>query len=260
MTKTMSRFHHRPRARGAVAGVAMGMAALVTAVVPVSAQQWSWPERAEDLQELPADFPPERLSAVMRGFTSALGVRCSYCHMGEEGAPLSSYDFVSDANPNKGRARAMLRLLGAVNEHLDEIEPSGTPVNMWCHTCHQGKPRPQTLAEALDERRVDESGEAALAHFRQLRERYYGAGAYDFTVGNVATVAATFLQEGDTVTATRMLEMNAEDYPESATAHEALGDVLLAAGDRTGARIAYERALELEPENARIERKLAGVG
>ena len=36
----------------------------------VAGQQWSWPERAENLQNLPADFPPQRLSAVMRGFTN----------------------------------------------------------------------------------------------------------------------------------------------------------------------------------------------
>ncbi|MDX1495547.1 MAG: c-type cytochrome, partial [Longimicrobiales bacterium] len=129
--------------------------------VDLHAQQWSWPERAENLQELPSDFPPERLGAVMRGFSSALGVRCSYCHVGEEGQPLSTYDFASDANPNKDRARAMYRLLGAVNDHLDEIEPSGPPVNMWCHTCHAGRPKPQTLAEALDETYGVEGGEAA---------------------------------------------------------------------------------------------------
>ena len=241
---------------------AVWMIALVLTAVPGSGhgQQWSWPDEAQDLRELPADFPPERLSAVMRGFTSALGVRCSYCHVGEEGASLATYDFVSDANPNKDRARAMLRLLGSVNEHLAEIEPSGARVNMWCHTCHQGKPRPQTLAEALDERREADGGDEALAHFRELRERYYGAGAYDFTARNVAAVATAFLQEGDTVTATRMLEMNVLDYPASATAHEALGDGLLASGEREGARAAYERALELLPGNARIERKLAGIG
>ena len=33
---------------------------------------------------------------VMPGFTRALGVRCSYCHVGEEGESLSTYDFASD--------------------------------------------------------------------------------------------------------------------------------------------------------------------
>ena len=61
----------------------------------------------------------------MRGFSRALGVRCQYCHVGEEGQPLSEFDFASDDNPNKDRAREMLRMLGTVNDHLDKIERSG---------------------------------------------------------------------------------------------------------------------------------------
>ena len=45
----------------------------------------------------------ERLRPVMMGFTRALGVRCNHCHVGEDGQPLSTFDFVSDENPNKVR-------------------------------------------------------------------------------------------------------------------------------------------------------------
>ena len=90
---------------------------IITFSFPVQAQQWSWPEKPQNLQVLPSDWPGSRLSAPMRGFTRALGVRCSYCHDGEEGQPLSAYDFASDANPNKDRAREMLRMLGSINGH-----------------------------------------------------------------------------------------------------------------------------------------------
>ena len=111
---------------------------------------WTWPERAQNLQELPAEFPGRRLAAVMNGFSSALGVDCSYCHVGDPDQPRSQYDFASDDNPRKVTARRMLQLLGVVNRELREIEPSGDQrVNMWCHTCHAGKPKPMTLAEAL---------------------------------------------------------------------------------------------------------------
>jgi hypothetical protein len=74
---------------------------------PVVAGQetWKWPEHPKNLKVLPPDTGPEKLSAIMRGFTRSLGIRCQYCHVGEEGKPLSSFDFVSDANPNKDRAR-----------------------------------------------------------------------------------------------------------------------------------------------------------
>ena len=53
------------------------------------------------------------------------------CHKGEEGKPLSTYDFASDDNPNKNRAREMYRMLGDISDHLKKIEPSGDKrVNM----------------------------------------------------------------------------------------------------------------------------------
>lgn len=224
----------------------------------VAGQQWSWPERSENLQNLPADFPAQRLSAVMRGFTNALGVRCSHCHVGEEGQPLSAYDFASDDNPNKVTARAMLDLLGSVNDHLGELEPSGEEVNMWCHTCHNGKARPQTLAEAITERSRMESGQAAVAYFLELRDRFYGGNQYDFRPNAVAQLGSTFFEAGDTTTASRFLHLNTEHYPESSAAWEALGDLRSAESDPDGARTAWERALELSPENPRIQAKLAG--
>lgn len=120
--------------------------------LPSRAQDQWWPEKPKNLQVLNKDWPGSRLSPVMRGFTRALGVRCSYCHTGEEGKSLNTYDFASDENPNKNRAREMLRMLGSVNDHLNKIEPSGDKrVNMWCHTCHRGCPRPMTLEEELGE-------------------------------------------------------------------------------------------------------------
>lgn len=229
--------------------------ALVLAGRPgaLGAQEWTWPARAENLTELPADFPPERLSAVMRGFTQALGVRCSHCHVGEEGRPLSTYDFVSDANPNKERARAMYRMLGVVNDHLSEIEPSGDPVNMWCHTCHNGKARPQTLGEAIGERNAVSGATSAFELFLALRERYYGAAAYDFTAPAIDRVASEFSEAGDTAIAHRLVSHNAQTYPSHGPAQARLGEVWLARGDTVRAIEQLERALEIQPGNRRIE-------
>ncbi len=74
-------------------------------------ERWSWPEKGENLRELPKDFTGDRLRAVMTGFTRALGVRCSLCHVGKEGQSRRTYDFLSDEHPNKNTARAMLREL-----------------------------------------------------------------------------------------------------------------------------------------------------
>src|ERR1700732_3885048 len=128
---------------------------LVTAFMALPAKsqdRWSWPEKPSNIQVLPKDWPGSRLQPVMIGFTRALGVRCPYCHKGEEGKPLSTFDFASDENPNKDRAREMRRMRGTIEDHRKKIQPSGDQrVNMWCHTCHRGRPRPTTLEEELGE-------------------------------------------------------------------------------------------------------------
>jgi tetratricopeptide (TPR) repeat protein len=223
-------------------------------------QEWSWPERSENLQVLPEDFPAERLSAVMRGFTRALGVRCSYCHVGEEGQPLSTFDFASDDNPKKDIARTMYRMLGVINDTLATIEPSGpAPVNMWCHTCHRGRPRPTTLDEELAEVHAEEGIDATITAYRQLRERFHGRGALDFGEGTLNGFGYVLLGEGRTEDAVQIFRLNVEQYPESANAWDSLGEGYLEAGDRPRAEEAYAKSLELDPENENAREKLAEI-
>ncbi|HEU4463975.1 MAG TPA: c-type cytochrome [Gemmatimonadota bacterium] len=223
-------------------------------------QDWTWPERSENLRVLPEDFPAERLSAVMRGFTRALGVRCSYCHVGEEGQPLSTFDFASDDNPKKDIARTMYRMLGVINDTLATIEPSGpAPVNMWCHTCHRGRPRPTTLDEELAEVHAEEGIDATITAYSQLRERFYGRGAFDFGEGTLNGFGYVLLDEGRAEDAVRIFRLNVEQYPESANAWDSLGEGYLAAGDRMRAEEAYAKSLELDPDNENAREKLAEI-
>src|SRR5262249_50284696 len=158
----------------------LAAAALAAAISPARGavlpdEEWKWPEKPKNLKVLPEDFTGKRLQPVMTGFTRALGVRCPYCHVGEEGKPLSTFDFASDERPNKERAREMLRMLKDINEHLKKITPSGDKrVNMWCHTCHQGRPRPTTLEEEMGEAYRRAGISAALSRYRELKEKFYG--------------------------------------------------------------------------------------
>jgi Photosynthetic reaction centre cytochrome C subunit len=136
--------------------VLLFLAVLAGAAAVRAQEEWSWPEKPKNLQVLPKDFTGKKLGPIMTGFTRALGVRCPYCHVGEEGKPLGTFDFASDQNPNKERAREMYRMLGSINGHLKKITPSGdTRVNMWCNTCHQGRPRPTTLEKRSARRTGD---------------------------------------------------------------------------------------------------------
>ncbi len=213
--------------------------------------EWPWPEKPENLQILPKDWPGSRLRPVMTGFSRALGVRCSHCHVGEEGKPLNTYDFTSDENPNKNRAREMLRLLGSVNDHLDKIEPSGDKrVNMWCHTCHRGRPRPMMLGEELGETYRAKGLEAALAHYTELKENFYGKGAYNFEIERTFnTLGYEVLRNNDAEGAIRVFQLNVDKFPESANAWDSFAEAYMKAGNKAMAEKSYKKSLEFDPSN-----------
>ena len=212
--------------------------------------QWSWPEKPKNLQVLPKDWPGSRLSPVMRGFTRALGVRCSYCHTGQEGKPLSTYDFASDENPNKNRAREMLRMLGSVNDHLKKIEPSGDKrVNMWCHTCHRGRPRPMTLEEELGEQYRMKGLDTALNHYQALKKNYLEKGAYDFSERSLNSLGYEVLEKKDTAGAIRVFMLNAQVFTKSPNVWDSLAEAYMKAGDMKAAKRYYEKSLKLDPQN-----------
>ncbi len=224
----------------------------------VSAQEpWRWPEQGKNLQVLPKDFPPERLRAVMLGFSDALGVRCSHCHVGEEGKPLSTFDFASDANPKKATARRMYEMLGMINDQLEKVQPSGPArVNMWCHTCHHGQPRPLTLDEALTETYTTRGLEAMVARYRELRASAYGRGAFDFGEATLNDLGYSFLAKGDTAAAIAVFAENTGQFPNSTNTHDSLGEAYLKAGQKALAIAAYERSLALDPDNTNTKAKL----
>ncbi len=237
----------------------MRFAVLLTFLLPAadaSAQQWTWPDPPKNLKVL-TGFSGQKLAPVMRGFTRALGVRCTYCHVGEEGKPLTTYDFASDANPNKDRARAMLRMLGSISEQLKTFPASSDKrVNMWCHTCHMGRPRPTTLDEEMAEAYKKSGITAAIARYHELRERYYGKGGYDFSDRALTSMAHDLLGQGDRDAAIAVLRLCVSEYPQSAVAWDGLGEAFAAAGKPRIAEIYYRKSLEIEPANENALAKL----
>jgi tetratricopeptide (TPR) repeat protein len=231
-------------------GTFLGVCALGLAGSAAAQDDWHWPEKGKNFQVFPKDFPARKLSAVMKGFTRALGVRCTYCHVGQEGKPLSTYDFASDQNPNKNRAREMYRMLGEIDDHLKKIRPSGDRrINMWCHTCHQGRSRPATLEEELGEAYRKGGVSASIARYRDLRERYYGKGGYNFGETSLKAFGQELLALKDTDGALAVWHLNTTQFPQSGDAWNSLAEGYIAAGKPTLAEIYYRKALELDPEN-----------
>ena len=221
----------------------------LTGALPRSASaQWP-PQRLENVQVLPEDITVRQLIGVMRGITVGLGVRCSYCHVGEEGQPLSTYDFPADDKETKEKARVMLRMVSHINgEHFADLP--GDPANrltVRCATCHRGQPRPLTLAEALTEVLDEQGVDSAVARYHTLRDRFYGRDTYNFGEFSLNGLGYQLLGSGRTDEALAIFQLNTEMFPESANVYDSLADGLKAAGKPQAALRAYLAAFELNP-------------
>jgi tetratricopeptide (TPR) repeat protein len=221
---------------------------------------WSWPENPKNLTRLPASWPGSRLAPVMSGLTNALGVRCSHCHVGEEGQPLSTYDFASDANPKKEIARQMLDLLGVVNKHLDGLGVADAErVNMWCHTCHRGLPKPRTLGEQLQHTYQTRGLDAVGEEYRALEQRYAGTGSYDFSEPAFGWFASSLAEQGKVDDAIALRRLDLERHPDDPAVHGGLAAAYRSAGRLELARIHARRALELAPDDGDLVELVRGL-
>jgi photosynthetic reaction center cytochrome c subunit len=103
-----------------------------------------------NLQVFPPDASQDVVMAAMKNFTLALGVRCPFCHVGEEGMPLEKFDFASDAKPEKLTARGMMRLTAEINGRITKAMPDAPAkgFQVTCWTCHRGSNHPQHSPDA----------------------------------------------------------------------------------------------------------------
>lgn len=246
--------------------------AVLLCVVDVGAgrsQQFQWPDEPENLEVLPDDIGADGLRRTMTGFTDALGVRCSHCHVGE-GNDLTEYDFAADDREEKRAARVMMRMVREINDthlpkahellhdHAEGHSEGGEAPGVTCVTCHRGAERPRMIEDLLAGTIRAEGVEAAAERYRTLRERYYGGFTYDFRVGPLSELSQRLTMEGRTDAAVRVAELEVEYHPDSFRAHFALGRALARADRRQEAVAEMERALELAPERVKpfVERQL----
>ena len=111
----------------------------------LNAEQKFPPDKFANLQIFPKDTTPGVVINAMKGFTRALGVRCQFCHVGEEGLPLEKFDFVADTKPEKQTARMMIRMVGEINGQITKAMPDAPAkgYQVTCFTCHRGAQHPQ---------------------------------------------------------------------------------------------------------------------
>ncbi len=194
----------------AVAALSMLMAAGLS---PAHAQI---PDEFKNLQVLPKDIKKAELVGMMRGFAGDLGVRCTHCHVGEEGKPLSTYDFASDEKTPKKVGREMIRMTRDINgKYLANIDTGRkTKLEVSCATCHHGLSRPDRLEDLLMSLADEQDAAAALVRYKELREKYLGGYQYDFGPGPLNALATHLADVGKMPDAVKVAEYNFQLNPE----------------------------------------------
>jgi hypothetical protein len=220
----------------------------------------SFVSRAEDaplknLQVFPKDISRPALIQEMRRFSFATGYRCEGCHVGKSSGSEDSWDFPSDDKETKRTARAMLRMVLAINADYVGKLGRADALKVECVTCHRGIAKPETLDHLLLGLTHGNGVDAAIARYRELRRRYYGSAAYDFGDLPLDLAGETLLKEGRAKDAVRILELNVENGTKEVWSHTLLSDARLAAGDKAGAKAALDKALTIDPGSDWLKKK-----
>jgi hypothetical protein len=122
----------------------------------------------KNLKILPQNIPKDGLDSVMHHFTASLGVKCTYCHVGNPAE--HKMDFASDEKPEKLIARKMMLMSIDINKnHFQQMadmmkdDDNKTPVStdtaavsymlkyVTCYTCHHGDAHPKNKPPINDE-------------------------------------------------------------------------------------------------------------
>jgi len=223
----------------------------------VASAQWP-PDSIVNLQVLPKGTPLRELVGTMRGFASALGVRCIHCHVGEDPNDLASTDFASDERIQKRKAREMIRMVQAINRDLLSRVPerADPPVEVTCTTCHHGVTEPRDVRDVLAATALANGPDSAIAEYGRLRERYYGSASYDFRPFMLANVAQALLARAPEA-AIRITEFNLELHPKDQESYVTLASAHLRRADTAAAIRVMSRAVEQLPDNSFLQGLLA---
>src|SRR3989475_12229322 len=143
------------------------------------------PDSLINVKVIPKSTPVMQVVGIMRNFAGGLGVRCQFCHVGQEGMPLGQFDFAKDEKRTKLTARQMMRMVDEINRRLDTLPEHAqmtSHVEVTCNTCHPGVSRPMSLEQLIQETAQTAGGGSATRAYRAPRERHHGRAGYRLRV------------------------------------------------------------------------------
>lgn len=100
----------------------------------------------KNLKILPKHITRQQMDSVMHHFTGSLNVRCNFCHVRNDST--RTWDYASDANPHKAKAREMMKMMDKINDKYFDVTGKKRDLNtqlmVTCYTCHHGSGEPAT--------------------------------------------------------------------------------------------------------------------
>lgn len=218
------------------------------------------PDSLINVKVIPKNTPPIQVVGMMRNFAGALGVRCQYCHLGQEGQPLSTFDFAKDEKRTKLVARQMMRMVEEINRRIDSLpHDHGQPhdsLRVSCMTCHRGVSRPVPLEQLIAQTAQSAGADSAARAYRALRERYFGRASYDFGEPTLNIAAFRLGRAGKYDEAFALLKLNEEQFPGSSSLSVFRGNITLMKGDTAGAIAAFREAVRRDSTNGEAQNRL----
>ncbi|MEP6616672.1 MAG: c-type cytochrome [Ginsengibacter sp.] len=110
---------------------------ITTAFMPTDGPKY------KNLKILPKNISKEQLDSVMHHFAMSLGQKCTFCHVRNE--QDKSWDFASDAIPDKLIARKMMLMAAKINkQYFSDEQNKAKVLSVACYTCHHGQAIPET--------------------------------------------------------------------------------------------------------------------
>lgn len=219
------------------------------------------PDSLVNVQVFPKGTPVVEVIGAMRNFAGGLGVRCQFCHVGEEGVPLARFDFASDEKREKLVARQMMRMVQEINRRLDTIPDRRTPaVEVNCATCHRGVSRPMPLNILIANTAVAAGADSTVRAYRALRQRYYGRDTYDFSEFSLNSAALRVARANRYEDAFALLRLNEEMFPAASSTQVFRGNIQALRGDTAAAVASLREALRRDSTNTEARGRLRDLG
>ncbi len=212
----------------------------------------------ENLKVLPKDISPGELRETMRGFSFALGVRCTHCHVAQKTDAGTQMQFPKDDKEPKKIAREMLRMVADINKRISGLSRGANHqyTKVTCMSCHRGQDKPVLIETILDTAVAEGGASAALEKYTELKSQFFGGHTYDFSGFTLSEYASSLAARGQGDAGLAIAQYSAKNNPDVGYAFTVLAGMHMNSQRFGEAAAAYEGALKISPNSRFLKSRL----